>query len=126
MIDLPSIADLAADPARVVSLPAEAARVVLGQVAAEVARWQTLAEALRQRVVASTAAPAEDGTVMLGVDDLARLLGRRRSWVEHHVDDLPPRRSLCGQPVWLRSDVERWLKGLPTYGEARCRQRGRP
>jgi predicted DNA-binding transcriptional regulator AlpA len=86
-------------------------------VAAEVARWQTLADTLRRRVVAPTAATAEDRTVLLGVVDLARLLGRRRSWVEHHVDDLPPRRSLMGSPVWMRSDVERWIKTLPKYGE---------
>jgi predicted DNA-binding transcriptional regulator AlpA len=72
------------------------------------------------RVLASNgtvAPPPADGEQLLDAAEVARMLGRAKSWVEHHLDDLPPRKSLLGAPVWRKRDVEAWIKNLPKYGE---------
>jgi predicted DNA-binding transcriptional regulator AlpA len=56
--------------------------------------------------------------VLLDYAGVAHLLGVSRSWVEKHVADLPPRRSLAGTPRWLRSELEKWICSRPKYGRA--------
>jgi hypothetical protein len=117
VIVAPTLDDLRSDPARVAALPAEAAAALLAQLSVEIAGYETLREALRLRTVAAATAHADDGEQLIGAEEFARILGRSKSWVEQHLDDLPPRRSLLGSPVWVKGDVERWIKALPKYGK---------
>jgi hypothetical protein len=113
---VPTLDELGADPTKTAVLPVEVASAMLRQCAAKIAAYQALSEALRIRIAASGAAHHHDGEQLVGAEEVARMLGRGKSWVEHHLDELPPRRSLLGQPVWIRRDVERWIVRLPTYG----------
>jgi hypothetical protein len=57
------------------------------------------------------------GEQLLGAEQVGQMLGRGKSWVEHHLDSLPRRRSLLGEPMWLKSDVARWIEGRPEYAK---------
>ena len=54
---------------------------------------------------------------LIGVDEVAHLIGLSASWVEKHPDALPARRSVVGNPRWLKSEVVAWIKNRPKYGE---------
>lgn len=54
----------------------------------------------------------------LDAEEVGRLVGFSKSWVEHHAADLPPRRSIGGSPRWLLSEVTQWLNERPRYGMA--------
>jgi len=71
---------------------------------------------LHQRSVAPVSRPSAERLINAG--EMAKLLGKSKSWVEKHPKDLPPRRSLVGNPCWLLSDVEKWLLNSPVYGRA--------
>jgi hypothetical protein len=43
------------------------------------------------------------------------MIARSKSWIEHNLDKLPDRRSLYGEPVWLKSEIDRWIESLPKY-----------
>ena len=55
---------------------------------------------------------------LLDVSEVASMIGMSGSWVEKHVKDLPHRVSVIGNPRWKKSDVEKWMKNLPTYGKS--------
>jgi hypothetical protein len=111
---LPSLDELANDPSRATELPAD---IVLALYARALSIVVALQGSLLARPIPSTAASSTvDGNLLLGTEAVARMIGRGKSWVEHHLADLPPRRSLLGQPVWLKRDVERWIQSLPKYG----------
>jgi hypothetical protein len=115
---VPTLDELVADPARAATLPVEAASALLTQCAVEIATYETLREALRLRIASGAVALVDDGEQIIGTEGLGRMLGRGKSWIEHHLDELPERRSLLGAPVWLKRDVEQWIKGLPKYGSS--------
>ena len=58
------------------------------------------------------------GDRALTAAEVAELVGLSQSWVEHHQQDLPPRRSIAGTPRWLLSEIEAWLKRTARYGDA--------
>ncbi len=61
-------------------------------------------------------APCQEGDSLVGVPEVARMIGLSTSWVEKHVKVLPPRVSVHGMPRWRRSDIHRWVKARPDYG----------
>ncbi len=63
-------------------------------------------------------ASGREGEHVLDAEAVATRLGRSKSWVEHHIRGLPPRRSLSGSPVWLQSEIERWILDMPVYGKS--------
>jgi hypothetical protein len=112
---LPTLDELAAEPGKVDALPVEAVKRLL-------VRNRAVGEALLARLISEPAGePKSNGMEgddrLIGAAAVGEMIGRSRSWVEHHLDKLPPRLSLIGEPVWLKRDVERWIKGLPKYGE---------
>jgi predicted DNA-binding transcriptional regulator AlpA len=109
---MPTLDELAANPAKASTLPAEIVKEL-------VVKHAAVGEVLLARLIVAEPKPNGDsgGDGIVGSDEVGRMLGRSRSWIEHHLDDLPPRRSLLGAPVWLRRDVEAWIKNLPKYGK---------
>jgi predicted DNA-binding transcriptional regulator AlpA len=110
---VPTLDEIVADPAKVADLPPETVKCLLAKHAA-------VGELLLARLIAiPVAQPKPDGgEQLIGAAEVAEMLGRGKSWVEHHLDELPSRRSLLGSPVWVRADIEAWIKGLPKYGSA--------
>jgi predicted DNA-binding transcriptional regulator AlpA len=107
---IPTLGQLDAD--KLAALPVEIVKRLAAKHAA-------VGEPILARLIAApTTEPNGDGSEeqLVGTPEVAEMLGRGKSWVEHHLDDLPPRRSLLGQPVWLRRDIEAWIKNLPKYG----------
>jgi len=53
---------------------------------------------------------------ILNISDLSSLVGRSpraiRISLHRRKEDLPPSQILAGRRVWLRSDVDFWLKSL--------------
>jgi hypothetical protein len=103
--------ELAADLAKVATLPLETVKQL-------VVKHAAVGEVLLARLIMAEPKPNRDsaGEMVVGTAEVAEMIGRGKSWVEHHLDDLPPRRSLLGSPVWLKRDVERWIRSLPEYG----------
>lgn len=113
-----SLDELVAHPERAREVPIEAVLDLLQDCAAAIARYGTLRVSLLLRLNAGAGGTTREDQQLLNAAQVAQILGRSQSWVEHNLDALPPRRSLCGQPLWLRRDVERWVQTLPSYGDS--------
>lgn len=107
----PSLDDLAANP--------DAAEVLsTAEVATLIVRALTVVGALGARVVRDA---VMDGSAlrgnerMIGTEAVADRLDRSISWVEKHLDDLPPRRALAGSPAWREADINDWIRTTPRY-----------
>jgi predicted DNA-binding transcriptional regulator AlpA len=112
LTDLPSLDQIAADPARVRDLPADAAMDLYYRALAALA-------ALGASLAKPGPAPRpsrSDEEGLIGPDEVAALIGLSVSWVEKHVRDLPERVSVLGNPRWRKRDVVAWLKARPRYG----------
>jgi hypothetical protein len=112
-IAAPSVDALLDDPAMVAELPPLSAAKLLAFANRELARLSTLRDVLRAHL------SRDQRAIVVPVVDMpeaARLLGRSVRWLHNHLDELPPRRSLLGTPVWLRRDLEQWLQSRPEYG----------
>jgi predicted DNA-binding transcriptional regulator AlpA len=108
---VPSLEAIAADPTLAEALPPDAVRTLAAKAAVVLAsllavRGGNGAHDFRQ----------QDADVVLDYAGVAAFLGVSRSWVEKHIADLPPRRSLAGTPRWLKSELEKWIRNRPKYG----------
>lgn len=110
---IPNFAELLDDPIRAAELPADAARLLLVRVAALQA---ALSAALMPPSSAATAS-ASHGDRLLGVADVAVKVGKSRSWVEKHVDELPPRRRVGGEGLWSERELEAWIRTRPRWDD---------
>ena len=106
---LPTLDELVSDPRKALDLSPEVRRSYLIGVVA---------------LLPVLILPSEGGTklavpddALIGVDEVARLIGLSASWVEKHPDALPARRSVEGNPRWLKSEVVAWVKARPLYGQ---------
>lgn len=103
--------DLAADPAAVESLPP-------GEVAVMLVRALTVAGTLQARITRQAvmdAAQLRGQQRVLSYADVAERIGVSVSWVERHLDALPPRRNYGGMPGWLEADINEYLRTAPRY-----------
>jgi predicted DNA-binding transcriptional regulator AlpA len=109
---IPTLDDLVECPAQAAELPADVLRALTFRA---LTALSALHSTMGQAAVPSTG--ERDQAELLGTREVARILDVSVSWIEKHVDDLPPRRSLCGAPRWLRADLEKWIKARPVYGK---------
>lgn len=104
---MPSLDDVARDPSLTQTLSDEQAGCMVISCASALG-------ALRERCREPLLPVASDRA--LSAAQVAELIGMSKSWVEHHHDELPLRRSIAGTPRWLLSDIETWLKNRARYG----------
>jgi hypothetical protein len=88
--------------------------------------FDRLLDALADRIAAAVAGKLTaraagssargESEIFLDNEGAADLFGVSKSWVEHHLKDLPPRRSVDGTPRWLKSDLVQWARNRPVYG----------
>lgn len=112
-VNIPTLDQLAADLSKVESLPQEVKKSIWPNVRA-------LEAVLALGIITGShqggkTPPPDDA--LIGVDDVAHLIGMSVSWVEKHPDALPARRSVEGNPRWLKSEILTWLKTRPVYGQ---------
>ena len=110
---MPAIEELLENPSKVADLPAEAARILF-------VRLATLQAALAVAVLPvalPTKAPSQNGDRFLDAEEVGRLIGKSRSWIEHNVDQLPPRRRVGGEGRWSEQEIQHWMLHAPRWNE---------
>ena len=109
---LPTVAELLADPQRVVDLPPEAAQSLLFQITA-------LVPALATRVVANGGSHAAER--LLDVDEAAAKLGQSTQWLYRRAKKLP---FTIKQGASKTSSLRFSERGIDEYIRAQSRQNG--
>jgi predicted DNA-binding transcriptional regulator AlpA len=110
----PTLDDLLSDPSRVRELPPAAARELF-------VRLATLQAALTTAILPSVSFEKRTPTVdrFLDAAEVGEMIGKSRSWVEHHVVELPERRRVGGEGRWSQREVEAWMHRCPSWSEQR-------
>jgi predicted DNA-binding transcriptional regulator AlpA len=109
--DMPSLDALAADPSKAMLLSPASARTLLCSLAGVLPIL--IAQANKETEKAASI-PSDS---LIDKEEVTSLIGMSISWVEKHPDSLPPRRSVEGNPRWLKSEVLAWVKNRPIYGQ---------
>jgi len=112
---VPRLDELAADPVRAADLTPETARALLSQCAAELARLSALHAVLLIAACANGPVRRDPGDRLLDVAAVAERIGKSRSWVSKHPDDLPARRRVGGEALWSERELEIWIKNRPRW-----------
>jgi predicted DNA-binding transcriptional regulator AlpA len=108
----PSLGELLANPSRAAELPAPVARELFVRIAAVQAALTTaLLPALSPEKFSHT------GDRFLDAGEVGARIGKSRSWVEHHVEELPERRRVGGEGRWSERELERWMANRPRWGD---------
>lgn len=113
LLPMPAIEELLENPSRVADLPAEAARLLFVRLAA-------LQAALTVAVLPATTpdrSPSQNGDRFLDAEEVGALVGKSRSWIEHHVDELPERRRVGGEGRWSEREIRRWMEHCPRWSD---------
>jgi predicted DNA-binding transcriptional regulator AlpA len=110
LCSIPEFHDLLEDPSRVAELPEEAARTLFVRVAA-------LQAALTAALLPAPSSnkQRQDGDRFLDAAEVATVIGKSRSWVEHNVDILPERRRVGGEGRWSEREIQRWMQNAPRW-----------
>jgi predicted DNA-binding transcriptional regulator AlpA len=108
----PTFEDLLADPSRVHELPLAAARTLFVRLAA-------LQATLTTAILPVTPIEKRTSTTdkFLDAAEVGAMIGKSRSWVEHHVGDLPERRRVGGEGRWSEREIQHWMQNCPTWSE---------
>ena len=101
----PTLDDLAADPAKAMSLPVEVARALLPKVA-------SLHEVLLVSALAPHAAAprANPGDRFIDADEVGDMIGKSKSWVEKNTAVLPKRKRVGGEGKWSEREIQQWMR----------------
>ena len=110
---IPTLDALVQAPGLVASLPLDVVADLLPQVMA--LEGQLTVRLLTSRSVDGSAS-RPTGDMLIGVHEVAAMIGMSVSWVEKHAKVLPQRVSIEGNPRWRRSEVQQWVKTRPLYG----------
>jgi predicted DNA-binding transcriptional regulator AlpA len=101
---VPTLDELAADPAKAMKLPIEVAKALLVKVAG-------LQAALLTSALTSALTPTTSSIDrFLDTGEVAAMIGKSRSWVEKNTAELPRRRKVGGEGKWSERDVQQWMK----------------
>lgn len=104
------LATLAADPARVDEVQAEALPALIGETEALRARlWARLQAASSPAVAASPARPTDQPDRMLTAEEAAELLGVSKRWIYRKAEELPFTRRLSENTLrFSERGLNRW------------------
>lgn len=109
LASVPTLDELAHEPGRAAGLPRPVATELtlkaLGVVAALAAIGHAAAPA--------APVPPREEEQYLDHAGVAALLGVSKSWVEHNLEELPPRRRFGNRQRWLRSEMVTWMRTRP-------------
>jgi predicted DNA-binding transcriptional regulator AlpA len=108
---VPTLDELAADPGKAEELPPGEASLLFVKV-------RNLEAVLLARMIASREAAAEHngaGDRFLDAAALGALIGKSKSWVEKHTEELPKRRKVGGEGMWSEREVQTWMKHRETW-----------
>jgi predicted DNA-binding transcriptional regulator AlpA len=110
---LPTLDDLAAHPERAAELPPET-------VAALHYRAVRVLMALEAPLLARSgrvdrAAEPNGSDRFLDAEQVGVLIGKSKSWVEKHPEELPKRRRVGGEGKWSEREIQQWMKHRETW-----------
>lgn len=108
---VPTLDELSRDPGRAAELPRHLATELTLKALGVVAALASVGGSEPQTWVQSR--PAEPGEQYLDHAAVAELLGVSKSWVEHNLEELPPRRRFGNRQRWLRSEIVTWMRTRP-------------
>lgn len=114
---VPTLDELAAHPQRAAELTSEAARTLLPRCSEELVRLAELRDVLLLAAFANGTAKRESGDRLLDAEAVAVKIGKSRSWLEKHTDELPPRRRVGGEALWSERELEAWIRTRPRWEE---------
>lgn len=112
---VPRLDELAAHPERAVELTPEAARALLPRCSEELARLTELRDVLMIAAFANGATRRDMGDRLLDAEADATKIGKSRSWIEKHTDELPSRRRVGGEALWSERELEAWIRTRPRW-----------
>ena len=107
--------EIAAHPERAAALSVDAVEALLVKHATT--GVVLLSRLLAARSCDSKAQRQADGDRLLGPADVAARIGKSRSWVEKHTDELPARRRVGGEGLWSEQELELWIRNRPRWGD---------
>jgi predicted DNA-binding transcriptional regulator AlpA len=107
---LPTVAELIADPTKAESMPPSEAGLLFVKV-------QNLAAVLLARMVDGGRGTPEHngGDRFLDAAAVGAMIGKSRSWVEKHPENLPKRRKVGGEGMWSEREIQTWMKHRETW-----------
>jgi predicted DNA-binding transcriptional regulator AlpA len=107
---VPSLDELAAHPEKAAELSAETVAALYSKVR------QTEAALLARLLLERPAVANGNGSDrFLDAAAVGAMIGKSRSWVEKHPEDLPKRRKVGGEGMWSEREVQTWMKHRETW-----------
>lgn len=102
---IPSLDELATNPARATDLPPEVTRALF-------VRVTTLHGALLASLLGvPMQAPSQNGgDRFLDAAEVGVMIGKSRSWVEKNTEALPKRRKVGGEGKWSEREIQQWMR----------------
>lgn len=108
---VPTLDELSREPGRAAELPRHLATELTLKALGVVAALASVGGSEPQAWVQSRSAEPEEQ--YLDHAAVAELLGVSKSWVEHNLEELPPRRRFGNRQRWLRSEIVTWMRTRP-------------
>jgi predicted DNA-binding transcriptional regulator AlpA len=108
---VPTLDELATDPAKAVMLTPEVAKALLVKVAG-------LHVVLLISALTTTPTPSANGTDrFLDAADVGAMIGKSKSWVEKNTESLPKRRKVGGEGKWSEREIQAWMRHRETWAK---------
>jgi predicted DNA-binding transcriptional regulator AlpA len=51
----------------------------------------------------------------LDADELGRVIGKSRGWIDHNMCDLPAPLRVGGERRWSEREIQRWIRSCPRW-----------
>ena len=105
-----SLDQLAHSPEDVTDLPMEYVEILSNKA-------MTVLNAIMLRRSRETSVRPPVDPELLTAEGVGHIIGKSKSWVNKNRDFLPQRRQVGDKPMWLRSEILKWVKARPAWGE---------